>query len=226
MPRNVATLADVPSVQRAEITPLTPEQAKQFLDIVQGDRLYALYVVALGLGLRKGEVLGLRWQDVDLERGALTVSSSLQRIDGQPHLVAPKTERSRRTLELPAVVLQALREHRHRQREERIRFADEWQESGLVFTTHIGTALEGRNVTRHFHAALARAGLPRFRFYDMRHSAASFLLAQGVDLKVIMGVLGHSQISLTANLYAHILPSLKKDIAARMDAVLGPLSVK
>jgi integrase len=218
--RNVAKLAHAPRVEQTEIEPLSPEQARQLLDAAKGDRLAALYSVAIALGLRQGETLGLRWQDIDLDRRLLRVRSQLQRIDGAPQLVRPNTASSRRTIELPGVVLDALREHQLRQSAERLAAGAAWQEHGLVFATRIGTPLDARNVVRQYHALLAKAGLPRLRFHDLRHTAASLLLAQGLELRVIQHVLGHSQISLTANLYTHVMPVLLKEAAAKMDAVL------
>lgn len=159
-------------------------------------------------------------QDLDLERGTLSIRSQLQRAEGALRLVEPKTARSRRTLQLPAVAIEALRAHKVRQLEERLAAGPAWRDSGLVFTTAIGTPLDARNVVRQFHGLLARAGLPRMPFHTLRHTAASLLLAQGLDIRVVQQVLGHSQIGLTANLYAHVAPTLLKDAAERMDAIL------
>lgn len=175
------------------------------------------------IGLRQGEALGLRWQDIDLDRGLLTVARQLQRIDGKLILTEPKTPRSRRTLQLPAVAIEALRAHKLRQLEERLAAGPAWQDSGLVFTTAIGTPLDARNVVRHFHRLLAKAGLPRMPFHNLRHTAASLLLAQGLDIRVVQHVLGHSQISLTANLYAsrHTNPTSGRGRADGRGAPLG-----
>ena len=221
VPRNVAKLADAPHVPRFEIRPLTSEQAQEFLAAVKGDRLEAVYAVALAVGLRKGEALGLRWDDIDLETGTIAVRHSLQRIDKKLQLVEPKSARSRRTLALPSVLQTALRAHRARQLEERLRAGSTWQETGFVFTTPIGMPLDGANVSRAFHRALEAAGLPRQRFHDLRHAAASLMLAQGVPARVVMEALGHSQISLTMNLYSHVVPALLQDAADKMDAALG-----
>ncbi len=223
--RNVARLVSPPRVERPEVQPLTVAEARRLLEAARGDRLEALYTVALALGLRQGEALGLRWQDIDLHQGTLTVRYQLQRHAGAFSLVEPKTARSRRTLTLPAVALEALRQHRARQAEARLRAGPLWQPPAwapdLVFTTGVGTPLDARNVVRHYHRLLQRAGLPRLRFHDLRHTAASLLLAQGVSLRVVMETLGHSQISLTANLYTHVVPALQREAAARMDAALG-----
>jgi integrase len=220
--RNVARLVRPPRVPRAEVPAFTVAEAQQLLAAAAPTRLAALYMLALGLGLRQGELLGLRWADVDLRHGRLTVRSQLQWLGGRPVLTEPKSARARRTLELPAFVGEALRQHRARQAAERLRAGPYWQETGLVFTTQAGTALEPRNVVRHYHALLARAGLPRRPFHTLRHTAASLLLAHGADLRVVQQVLGHAQVALTANLYAHVLPTLLADAARRLDAALAP----
>ncbi len=220
VPRNVALLVDLPRMSAREVEPLSPEQVKVFLKEIRGDRLETLYLVAMGVGLRKGELLGLRWEDVDLDADTLNVRVALQRIDGALRLVDLKTRRSRRTVALPQLVVKALKSHRVRQIEERLAAGDAWQEFGFVFTTTIGTPLEPRNVTRHFHQALEKSGLPRQRFYDLRHTCASLLLAQGIQPRVLMEILGHSQISLTMNTYAHVMPQLEREAAEKMDAAL------
>jgi integrase len=215
--RNVAALVEGPRVERYAINPLTPDEARKFLDAIKGDRLAALYSVALTMGLRQGEALGLTWDDVDLELGYLRVTRQLQRIHGSPQLVEPKTDRSRRTLAMPPMIGRALQEHRQTQQEERIRARGRWRESRLVFTTPIGTALDGTAVTKDFHRLMERAGLPQRRFRDLRHSCATLLLVQGVSPRVVMDVLGHSQIGLTMNTYSHVIPDLRRDAATRIE---------
>jgi|SRR5579872_1027435 len=220
--RNVAALVPRPRVDRFEIQPLSPAEARHFLEVAAGDRLGALYSVALTMGLRQGEALGLRWQDVDLDAGLLHVRFQLQRIDGQGlQLVPPKTKLSRRTLAMPPTVVANLRSHRARQAEEQLQAGSVWVETGLVFTTPIGTGLDGPNVTKAFQRLLEKAGLERRRFHDLRHSCASLLLAQNVAPRVVMEVLGHSQISLTMNTYSHVLPELKREAATQMEALIN-----
>jgi integrase len=211
-----------PSAPTYEAVMLTPEQARALLDAFADDRLEALVTVALALGLRQGEALGLRWEDVDLDSGSLAVRFQLQRVKGVPQLVGPKTKRSRRTIALPEPVAEALRQHRVRQVEERLVAGSRWrgQEWGLVFTTTVGTPLDGPKVTRRFQDRLARAGLPRMRFHDLRHSAASLLLAQGVHPRVVMELLGHSDIRLTMNTYSHVIPQLSREAADKMGTAL------
>ncbi|MGH7876608.1 MAG: tyrosine-type recombinase/integrase, partial [Candidatus Dormibacteraceae bacterium] len=216
--KNVAELAQPPRVPHRPVKPLDPEQAGRLLEAAKGDRLSALYSVALALGLRQGEILGLRRDEVDLTAGTMHVVHGLQRIGGEMRLVEVKTRGSHRTLHLPESILGELREHRQRQNEERLA-ARYWEDSGLVFTTEYGAPLDGDRMRRHFLQLLEKAGLPRMRFYDLRHSCASLLLAQGVPLRSIMELLGHSSIALTANTYTHLLPALQKETAQAWDTL-------
>lgn len=217
--RNAAALVTAPRASRKEIQPLTPDEARTFLEAAARHRLEALYLTAIATGMRQGELLALRWTDLDAD-GTLHVRYAMQRVDGEPQFVEPKTEKSRRSLVMPAVVLDALKAHRARQATERLAAGEHWQDWGLVFPSTAGTPLDSRNVTKTLQKILASAGLPRQRFQDLRHAAASFYLAQGLDLREVMEILGHSQIALTANTYTHILPKLKRDAADRMDALL------
>ena len=218
--RNPATLVDGPRVDQYEISPFSPDEARAFLMAVKGDRLEALYSVALTMGLRQGEALGLRWQDVDLDLGYMRVTKQLQRIDGHLQLVEPKTKRSRRTLALPPSITKALDAHRDRQRDERAVAGEGWVDHGLVFTTIEGKGLDGTAITKQFHSILERAGLAQRRFHDLRHSCATLLLVQGVSPRVVMDLLGHSQIGLTMNTYSHVIPDLRRDAAQRMEELI------
>jgi integrase len=218
--RNVAALVSPPRVAHFEVKPLNPQQARAFLQAVRGDRLEALYTVALAVGLRQGETLGLRWGDVDLEAGVLHVRHALQRVDGKLQLVEPKSARSRRTIVLPDVVSESLRAHRARQTGQRLLAGAEWADGDFVFTTALGRPLNDSNVTHTFQRHVAKAGLPRQRFHDLRHACASLLLAQGVNPRTVMDVLGHSQISLTLNTYSHVFPGLQEQAAAQMNVLL------
>jgi integrase len=227
VPRNVALLVDYPKVEHAEIRPYDPDEAKRFLEAAKGHRLNALFTVALALGLRKGEALGLQWPAIDLERGTLAVRVALQRVkmpgDDKGKLLLREPKRcSRRTINLPQVCLSALIDHRVRQEQERRLAGSHWQDTGFVFTTGIGTPLEPRNLERAFAEITECAGLPRIRIHDLRHTAATVLLAQGVHPRVVMELLGHSQIAITMNLYSHVVPALRKEAAQRMDAALKP----
>ena len=227
---NAAELVTVPKPRPRPIRPANVEQATALLTAVGEHRLYALFAVALACGLRLGEACGLRWEDVDLDTGAIRVRQQLQKIGARLELHPLKTPKSRRTLMLPEVCRQALRGHRTRQLAERLRAGEYWVETGLVFTTyqprHGGTAgagLDPRNVLRTFHRLLATADppMPRMRFHDLRHSAASLLIAAGVELVEVSLLLGHSELRVTADLYAHLQTQTAARAARHMDAVLS-----
>jgi integrase len=219
--RNVAALVSGPTVTRKPIEPLTTVQVREFLEGVKDDRLGALYVIAFTLGMRQGEILGLRWQDVNLDDGTLRVAQTLQRIPGGRAFGPPKSERSNRRLVLPAFARDSLKAHRTRQLEERLAAGSAWNDSGLVFTTSIGTPIDSRSLTRQFQAHLERLKLPRQRFHDARHACASLLLELGEPMRTIMEVLGHSQIALTADTYSHLSIEMKRGAATKMESLFG-----
>jgi integrase len=219
--RNVAALVDAPRQVRHEIEPLSPAECRRLLEQVKGDRLEALYVVALASGLRQGELFGLGWADVDLGASTATVRRAWGRTATGYGFVEPKSEKSKRTVVLPELAVVALREHRKRQLAERLRAGQAWRDNDLVFCTEIGTALDSRNVTHAFQRHLAAAGIPRRRFHDLRHSAATLLLVQGVSPRVVQEILGHSSVTLTLGTYSHVLPTLEREAADRMDQVLA-----
>ena len=220
--RNVAKLAEPPRVPRRVVRPLEPDEVRTFLHAIDGDPLAALYLAAIGTGLRQGELLGLSWAAVDLEAGTLTVRHALQRVEGKLVLVEPKSAASHRTIALPDFVRDALRAHAATQRRARLRAGMRWRDDprDLVFCSTTGTPLDGITVTRRFQALLRKAGLRHQRFHDLRHACASLLLAQGVAPRVVMEVLGHSQISLTMGTYAHVGPALGRSAAEQMDAMI------
>lgn len=229
VPRNIFDAVDTPRVTTKEFRALTPEEAQKFLDAALEDRLYALYVLAVTCGLRFGELLGLRWEDVDLSTRTLTVRNQLQWVPGagkdgkaEPQLVPPKTARSRRTIPLPDIAVFALKRHKTEQGKERLRAGDVWQDWGLVFTTEIGTPLDPSNVrNRSFWPLLEKAGLSRVRFHDLRHTCATLLLAQGVHPKLVQELLGHNQISVTLDTYSHVIPAMMRETADRMDSLFA-----
>ena len=200
--------------------PLSPEEARSLLDAVRVDRLEALYAVALALGLREGEAFGLQWDDIDFENATLTVRHALLRMTGRLELVEPKTARSRRKIALPGRIVAALRAHRARQLEERLVAGAGWQDWSLVFATEIGTPLHRADVLRALHRHLAAAGLPPMRFHDLRHACATFLLSQGVPMKVVQEQLGHSLMSTTSDTYSHVTPALMRDAADALNVAL------
>lgn len=230
--RNVATLVDPPRKTRTEIKPLDPAQARTLLRTVQGDRLEALYRVAIATGLRLGEALALRWSDIDLQSGTLRVARTLQRVPhedranlergARSRLIykEPKTESGRRTIPLPAHLVIAMEAHRDRQDTERERAGVRWLDEGLVFATPLGGPLEPSGVLKRLKEHLATAGLPSQRFHDLRHCAASLLLAQNIPPQVVSKILGHAQLATTADLYQHVYPAAHRDAMSAMDRVL------
>jgi len=220
--RNVAALATPPKVEKREITPFTPDQASCFLKAAMGHRLECLFTAALAVGLRSGECSALRWSDVDLHKGTITVRHTLQRKKNEGLLLLPpKSEKSRRTIELPAVCIRALEAHRERQQQERVLAGTQWQETGYVFTSTIGTPIDDRKILKEFNALVSAAKLPKQRFHDLRHACISLLGAQGVPLKVIAEIVGHSDIRLTQNVYQHVYREAKLAAAAKMDEILS-----
>jgi integrase len=221
--RNVATLVDPPRSVRKPVQPLTGEQARAFLTYVKqyDDQLWPFFTTAVLTGLRQGELLALRWNDVDLDHATLRVSHTLQRIDGRWQFVAPKTRRSARTLSLPASVVAALTIQKDRQAFERKAAGDMWQDWNLIFTTPKGTPLEPSNLNGRLHKLLDGAGLPRQGMHGLRHCCASLLLAQGIPARIVMEQLGHSQISMTMDTYSHVMPAMLRDAADALDSALA-----
>jgi integrase len=221
IPRNAASSVKPPQPRTEEIHPLDREQVRAFLEAVSGDRLEALYVVAITAGVRAGELLGLKWEDVDLEAGMLQVRRTLSEARSGRIFEAPKSGKGRR-IRLTRMATEALRGHRKRQLEEKLRLGTLWQENGLVFPSQVGTPIGGRNLIRHFKIRLGRAGLPStFRFHDLRHTCATLLLRQGVHVKFVQELLGHGDVSLTLNTYSHVLPDMGDAAAGAMDEALG-----
>jgi integrase len=220
VPRNVAALVDSPKVPHSEMKVLTPPQASALLQAAKAGRLEALYWIALTTGLRRGELLALKWEDIELERGTLSVKRSLGRANGGIVIDAPKTAQGRRTVRLCEPAIARLRAHHKRQLEARLMNGPDWRDEGWVFTTGIGTTLDPRNLGIDFRHLLTKAELPRIRFHDLRHSAATIALSENIHPKVVSEMLGHSKISVTLDLYTHSLPNLQAEAAEKIGAAL------
>ena len=220
--RNVASLARPPRAARREMRALTAAEVGRLIEGTAGDRFGPLYATAAGTGLRLGELLGLSWSDIDLEARQLTVRRSLSRAHGGGfELAEPKTARSRRTVMLPAIALDALRRQKARQAADRLAAGTAWQdERGLVFTDALGRSGDPSAASVAFRTAADRLGLP-VRLHDLRHTAASLMLAGGVPLKVVSEALGHSSIAITADVYSHVTPDLRREAADAMDRALS-----
>ena len=220
IPRNPAAPVKPPQPRREEIRSLNREQVRDLFEAASGDRLEALYIVAVTAGLRRGELQGLKWEHVDLESGTLQVRRTLSEPKGGHIFEAPKSGKGR-SIRLTRRATAALRSHRKRQLEERMKLAGLWTDHGLVFTSGVGTPLLGGNLNRSFKVTLRRAGLPEIRFHDLRHTCATLLLKQGVNPKFVQELLGHADITLTLNVYSHVLPDMGDAAAGAMDDALG-----
>ena len=222
IPRNTTEAVKPPQVRREEIRPLSAEQVKVLLETACGDRLEALFVLAIHTGLRQGELLGLKWEDVDLEDGTLRVRRTLATAKGGPVLMAPKTKSSRRSVKLTQGAMDALRSHLKGQLKDIDRAGSLWQENGLVFASEIGEFLDRRYLTSHrFKALLKRAQLPEIRFHDLRHTCATLLLSSNVNPKIVSEMLGHATIAITLDTYSHVLPNMRDQAAAAMEDALS-----
>ena len=220
--RNVAMYVSLPRVERYEGLVLTKEQARRLLEVAHGSRLDALLLVALTTGMRQGELLALRWDDIDFETRMLLVRHSVTYVGGIGFVeTEPKTKAGRRKIMLPDVVIEGLTRHQERQTEMRCKVGEKWHEQGLVFPAAYGGFLQANSLWASFKRLLKRAGLPDVRFHDLRHSAATILFAAKVDLKVISELLGHSSIAVTSDIYAHLLPSMQREVADKMNDLFG-----
>ena len=220
VPRNVSEDVDRPRIRPEEIRPLNRHQARHLLNTAgeSGDRFEALYVLALLTGMRPGELLGLKWEDVNFDEGGLQLNRAL----AGKNLTSPKTKRSRRRIDLSTASIAALKAHRKRQLEERMQKAGLWRDHGLVFPSTVGTPLFHRNVVRAFKNLLKRAGLPQStRLYDLRHTCATLLLGSNVHPKYVQELLGHASIALTLDTYSHVLKGMDGGIGGAMDKALG-----
>jgi integrase len=223
VPRNAADVK-APRPTPEEMHPLSEDEVHTFLETAKesGDRFEALYVLAIAMGLRRGELLGLRWDDVDLERGTLRVGRALVREGGRHVLGETKTKRGRRQINLTPRTVNALKDHRKKQLEEKMRLAGLYKDHGLIFASGVGTPVNPENlVKRSFKPLLQKAGLPEIRFHDLRHTCATLLLGRGVHPKIVQELLGHATIAMTLDTYSHYLPSMGDQAAGAMRRVLG-----
>ena len=221
--RNVADLVTLPQMSRTPWRVLNGAEVRQLIAAAATDRLEAVYVLACTSGMRRGEVLALRWRDVDLERGTLAVTGSLQRGSGGLTISEPKTARSRRLVALSTLAVDALRRRQALQVDERSLAGSMWEERDLVFTSAVGGPIEPGNLLRRsFWPLLERAGLPHVRFHDLRHTAATLMLGRGVHPKVASELLGHATVGITLDLYSHVSESMQREAARAMDDLLNP----
>jgi integrase len=220
--RNIADLVRPPKTPHLEMQTYTPEQANQLLETARGDRLEALYVLMLTTACRLGELLGLRWPALDLERGEMQIASALKDVASHRSLGTPKTPRSRRMIPLTPRAIECLRRHRTAQLEERLRRSADWNPQQLVFCTTTGTAYARTNWhVQQYRLLLRRAGLPYIRPHDLRHTAATLLLMEGVQPIVVSEMLGHASVAFTLSTYGHIQAEMRKPARDAMERLFG-----
>lgn len=219
--RNVAELAIPPRIVEPEREPWTVEEARRFLAFTKDDRLYALYVLALCTGCRQGELLGARWPDLDVDGKKLQLRTNLQRVEKEYQLLDLKTRQSRKVIPLPDLAMAALRAHRIRQAEERLKVGQAWRnDNDLIFTTTRGTPLNGSTITHRVQKQAPKAQVPVIRFHDIRHTTGAFLVDIGAEQRVIMEYLRHTQMSTSAR-YSHVREKVTRDAADRLGALLA-----
>jgi len=216
--RNVSDFVDLPKVPRKEMKTLDDYEVRLLLDVAEDTRLQTLFWIAVTTGMRMGEIAGLKWGDLDWKTGNIHIQRQVQRRKGEGLVFSPpKSASGIRTIKLGKKTIEYLREHRNRQHTERMNAGENWQSHDLIFSTPIGTPLDNSNVNKVYKQCLKKAGLPNIRFHDLRHTAATLMLQEEVNPKVVQERLGHSDISLTLNTYSHVLPSMQEEAAEKMD---------
>ena len=221
VPRNVTEAATAPRPSPKEMRPLSAEEVRRLQEAATGDRLEALWVLAVHTGMRQGELLALKWTDLDLEAGKVSVRRTLTRESGHYTLGEPKTKRSRRTVKLTGPATETLKSHLSRQMEDMDQLGDLYRDQGLVFTTASGAPLNPSNVrNRNLRRLLKKAGLPQIRFHDLRHTCATLLLSQNVHPKIVQEMLGHATVAITLDTYSHVLPGMGDRAAAAIEDAL------
>jgi integrase len=222
VPRNVAELTDPPKTTPTEYHSWSAEQVADFLAVADADDYAALWRLSVLTGLRRGELLGLKWGDLDLHRGSLAVRRTRSRTaSGNWGVGAPKTRSSNRSVALPQSVVEALRAHRTTQLEHRLAVGSLYQDQGFVFTTPEGRPLHVNSLLLRFNRLTTQAKLPRLRFHDLRHTSATLSLANGTHPKIVQERLGHSSISITLDRYSHATVDMQRDAAERLDRMIS-----
>ena len=218
---NPCDAVEAPRPRHPEMRTWTAEEARAFLAATADHELAALWRLALTTGMRRGELLALRWQDVDLDRRQLAVRRTLSRGPDGLYFSEPKTRAGQRSIALPSSAVVALREHRRRQLERRLVLGSAWHETDLVFGRGDGQVLHPNVVHATFRCLVDRLGLPRIRFHDLRHTAATLMLADGVHPKVVQERLGHATISMALDRYSHVTMDMQREAAERIEKLLG-----
>ena len=222
IPRNAANAVKVPRLALEEMHPLSPDEARKLIEAVRGDKLEALYVLAVHTGMRQGELLALKWEDVNLNEGVIRIRRTLVRSRGGIALGEPKTKGSRRTVYLTGAAVEALQSHLEQQLEDIERLGDLYRDYGLVFTSGVGTLINPSNLRRRaFAPLLQRAGLPQIRFHNLRHTCATLLLSHNIHPKYVQELLGHATVAITLDIYSHMILGMGNHTARAMEYVFS-----
>lgn len=219
--KNVCDLVEPPRIISREVTPLSLEQAQALLKSVRKHRLEVLLTMAVVTGMRRGELLALRWSNIDLERRTLLVLHTVDYIERQYVETEPKTTAGKRLIDLPSFLVEMLKQHRVKLLERQLKQGEAWSDLDLVFPGFHGRYFNPSYLLELFGKVLREAGIPHMHFHDLRHSAATILLSMGVNMKVVQALLGHSDIAITLGLYSHLLPSMQREIVEKWDDVFG-----
>jgi len=220
--RNVCDAVEPPKRNRTEMTTWSTAEVSRVLAVAAGDDLEALWRLAVTTGMRRGELLGLKWADIDFDSGSLSVRRSLSRgltsrlIEGEP-----KTKAGRRRIALSPATVESVRRHRSRQVEYRLRVGPAYSDNGYVFTNETGGYIHPNRLSKHYRHLIDLAGVPVIRFHDLRHTCATMLLAEGVHPKIVQERLGHSDIAMTLNLYSHVTPHMQQAAADAIETALS-----
>jgi len=219
--RNVSDAVTRPKVASKEMKTLDDYQVRRLIQVAEGTRIQMLLWMAVATGLRQGELLGLKWEDLDWQTRRIQIKRQVQRRKGEGLVFCePKSAAGRRVVTLGKVTIEKLRDHRTKQYSERVLAGDKWQDFDIIFPTPIGTPNDFSNLIKIYKKCLQDAGLPNLRFHDLRHSAATLMLQEGINPKIVQERLGHSDISLTLNTYSHVLPSMQDEAAEKLDELL------
>ena len=220
--RNVTEAVDPPREATPEYVTWNERQVAAFLTVADQHELAALWRLALLTGMRRGEILGLKWEDADLVRGSLAVRRTLSRgVGGTFEFGQPKSAHGKRSIALPRSVVESLQRHRRKQIERRLAVGPAYTDHGLVFANELGSPLGPTNLAYHFKKLIARTGLPDIRFHDLRHTSATLMLANGEHPKIVQERLGHADVSMTLNRYSHVTMDMQRDAADRLDRLVG-----
>ncbi|PFK49394.1 site-specific integrase [Bacillus thuringiensis] len=217
--KNVAVKTKLPKADKEELTVWNEQEVQLFLKVTQDSRYSIVFHMALVTGMRQGELLGVRWKDVDLEKGHLIISQTLSH-DGKTFLLGGKTKSSLRKILLPASTVAKLKKHRAVVLKEKLSQGEEYQDNDLVMCTPSGMPINPANIRRSLNALIKKAAVPKIRFHDLRHTHATLLLAKGVNVKVISERLGHSNIKITLDTYSHVLPTMQEHAVNKIEEIL------